>query len=248
VGTRSYQAPEILGIVQENERDSNYTKAVDLWSLGCVCFQLLTRRVPFPGRKALEKFCGDQKLFPTAVLTEKNISAEGISLITGLVVPLPSKRLTANTALHASWLEQAHEHLSVKGDTDKTMVPCRAEGSRHLEVVEASGVGRTKTVLEAEVNIAKILPLRSNILQVPNLDRSKDGAEQKSRIATQSHAFQSQLARSKMAAQLLLQNGYDVMQKDFNKEKALFWAARNGHDAAVQLLLKKGSRHRGEGQ
>src|SRR5271167_3669757 len=56
VGTRPYQAPEILEVVKENEHDFNYTKAVDIWSLGCVCFQLLTGKVPFPNRKALEMF------------------------------------------------------------------------------------------------------------------------------------------------------------------------------------------------
>ena len=277
-------------------------------------------------------FCNDQRLFPTAALTTKNISADGIDLITGLMVPLPSKRLTANTALHASWLGQTREPLSVKGDEDETRMSCRAEGSRNLGFVEqllvkktddkakdydgwkalrvaadneheavvklplkkesdvnaeerspnylvsyeasdkdygwnekadkakngkgmtmnvestgktaveeASRVGRKERVLEDEDDIATILPLRLNILQVPDLERSNNGAEQKSQIVTHLYAAQSHTARSEMAAQMLLQNGFDVKKKDFDSENALGWAAMRGHDAAVQLLLEKGA-------
>ncbi|PLB53663.1 Pkinase-domain-containing protein [Aspergillus steynii IBT 23096] len=42
VGTLDYSAPEVL-----HETDQGYTKAVDLWSLGCVTFVLLTGDIPF---------------------------------------------------------------------------------------------------------------------------------------------------------------------------------------------------------
>jgi ankyrin repeat protein len=115
------------------------------------------------------------------------------------------------------------------------------ESTGKTAVVEALRDGRRGRVLGDEDSIATILPLLSNTLQVPDLNGSSDGAEQRSRTLTHSYAVQSHVARSEIAAQLLFQNGFDVKQKDFNKEKALHWAATNGHDAVVQLLLEKGA-------
>ena len=275
-------------------------------------------------------FCNDQEPFPTAALTAKHISAEGISFITSLIVPLPSKRLTANTALHTSWLEQTHEPVIVKADAEETGMPCIPKESRHLNIVErlleketdgeakdydgqmalriAASNGHNavaKPLLKKESNvhveerdpsclvtyepsdkshdqnektaeakngkgvlvkvestskmaivetlrvgnresmlkeddIAIILPQPSNTLQVPNLNGSTKGTEQEGRIWTHSQTAQSCIVQSEIAAQLLLQNGFDVKQKDFSK-KALHWAAREGHTTVVQLLLEKGA-------
>lgn len=38
VGTPNYMAPEILLDYDDDEEDSSYTLAVDIWSLGCVIF------------------------------------------------------------------------------------------------------------------------------------------------------------------------------------------------------------------
>jgi rhodanese-related sulfurtransferase len=122
-------------------------------------------------------------------------------------------------------------------------IAMEVESASKMAVVEASRVGLRGRVLEDEDDIATIPPLLSNTLQVPNLNGSSDGAKQRSRTLTHSYAVQSvsDIARTELAAQLLLQNGFDVKQKDFNKEKALHWAARNGHEAVVQLLLEKGA-------
>jgi ankyrin repeat protein len=61
------------------------------------------------------------------------------------------------------------------------------------------------------------------------------------RDESSSYTVQSYIAQNEIAAQLLLQNGFDVKQKDFSKEKALYWAAGEGHEAVVQLLLEKGA-------
>ena len=43
VGTRWYRAPELL------LNSSAYTSAIDVWSVGCIFFQMLTRTPLFPG-------------------------------------------------------------------------------------------------------------------------------------------------------------------------------------------------------
>jgi serine/threonine protein kinase len=54
VGTLNYQAPEVVGCGIDEEDD--YTMAVDLWSLGCVVYKILTKSVPFTDIRALRRF------------------------------------------------------------------------------------------------------------------------------------------------------------------------------------------------
>lgn len=46
-GTADYMAPEIFLGNGDEKQDGTHTLAVDIWSLGCVLFRLLTRRLPF---------------------------------------------------------------------------------------------------------------------------------------------------------------------------------------------------------
>ena len=47
VSTQAYGAPEVLGIDPESET-SVYTNSVDIWSLGCVIYELLVGEHLFP--------------------------------------------------------------------------------------------------------------------------------------------------------------------------------------------------------
>lgn len=47
VVTRWYRAPEII------LNASEYTKAIDIWSIGCILAELLGRTVLFPGENFL---------------------------------------------------------------------------------------------------------------------------------------------------------------------------------------------------
>jgi mitogen-activated protein kinase 15 len=47
VATRWYRAPEIL------LGSTNYTKAVDMWSVGCILGELVTGKAIFPGTSTL---------------------------------------------------------------------------------------------------------------------------------------------------------------------------------------------------
>ena len=49
VATRWYRAPEIL------LGKKNYTKGVDMWSLGCILAEMLSNRPIFPGKHYLDQ-------------------------------------------------------------------------------------------------------------------------------------------------------------------------------------------------
>ena len=48
IETSDYMAPEILLENDDEEQNSSYTLAVDIWGLECVLFRLLTQKLPFP--------------------------------------------------------------------------------------------------------------------------------------------------------------------------------------------------------
>lgn len=63
VGTSDYMAAEILLEYSDEEQGSPYTLAIDIWSLGCVPFRLLTQRLLFPLGKDLRLYWRLKKNF-----------------------------------------------------------------------------------------------------------------------------------------------------------------------------------------
>ena len=103
VGTREYLAPEVLGYV--DEENTQYTNAVDVWSLGCICYRLLTLERPFSKMTALAPYCWGKKELPIDALHKATVSNEGVAFIKNLMAPQPSDRMSAATALESSWLK-----------------------------------------------------------------------------------------------------------------------------------------------
>ena len=103
VGTLNYMAPEIL-LDNDDQEDSSYTLAIDVWSLGCVIFRLLTRRFPFPENRGLRLYWYSKISFPTEALVESDVSKDGVSFISELMKSNPADRITVTTALLHSWI------------------------------------------------------------------------------------------------------------------------------------------------
>ena len=117
IGTLDYMAPEILLDNDDEDQDSPYTLAVDIWSLGCVLFRLFTQQLPFPQVKHLRQYWRLKKPFPTDILIEHNVREDGISLVSDMMKPNPADRMTVTTALLHSWVP-IQESTSTPGYLD----------------------------------------------------------------------------------------------------------------------------------
>jgi len=100
-GTPQYIAPEVIKLGNK----SAYTPAVDMWSLGCILFLILTNKLPFDGEDLNLLFKNIQEVkysFPSDL--ETTISTEARDLIRRLLELDPNKRLTAEEVLKHPWL------------------------------------------------------------------------------------------------------------------------------------------------
>jgi len=105
-GTPLYSAPEI-GFYGEDE-DDVYTKAVDLWSVGCVVYHILAQRAPFETAQA------KKKPFPRDRLVGR-ASGDVINFLSSLLALDPAGRPAAAEALEHPWLVNVHPAESASG-------------------------------------------------------------------------------------------------------------------------------------
>ncbi|KAM5472502.1 hypothetical protein MauCBS54593_003094 [Microsporum audouinii] len=100
IGTKLYQAPEIDN---PDRSSSEYDNLVDMWSLGCVIYQLLSNTLPFPNVSDRERFYSGDKPFPDTAL-QGRVGADGEIFIQRLLAPRPENRPSAEEALGLPWL------------------------------------------------------------------------------------------------------------------------------------------------
>jgi serine/threonine protein kinase len=108
-GTQEYMAPELFYYVLELDTEtSEYTNAIDLWSLGCIIHRVVTGRVPFPTMLSLRNYCIDQSTVP---LNMPPAMVEAVRFVHELLMPHPAKRPVASVALESSWLTTSRHHF-----------------------------------------------------------------------------------------------------------------------------------------
>lgn len=109
VGTPGYTAPEIWGPLPYNEEGSVYTNSVDIWSLGCLTYVMLTKDAPFTDTQGLLDYIQGRTSLPKTKLIEKSASVTVVKFIASLMVLLPGDRLTADQALKLPWVTTGGE-------------------------------------------------------------------------------------------------------------------------------------------
>lgn len=149
-GTKPFMAPEIWGFGQS--LTSAYTTAVDLWSLGCLVYYMMTGRVPFPETRNLMNFVQGLGTFPPNTLEASSLSVLAVGFMANLLRTNPQERSTASKA-------QLHTWLIIKDDnpTIWTMFPSAPRampppipisGQSAAKKVAKSAKTRSKPVLD----------------------------------------------------------------------------------------------------
>ena len=82
-GTPQYLAPEVL-------KKQGYDKSVDWWSLGCIFYEMLTGKIPFPIKRGIKL---NNKIYEQQINFTVYINESARDLIKNLLVIDPSKRL-----------------------------------------------------------------------------------------------------------------------------------------------------------
>eukprot|EP00877_Chromochloris_zofingiensis_P006799 jgi/Chrzof1/2372/Cz11g12200.t1_MAPK4 len=88
VVTRWYRAPELLLSC------SDYTAAIDVWSVGCILAELLGRKPLFPGKDYIHQL---------------NLITKALDLLSRMLVFNPYKRITVDEALAHPYLAALHD-------------------------------------------------------------------------------------------------------------------------------------------
>eukprot|EP01102_Stenamoeba_stenopodia_P011797 TRINITY_DN3648_c0_g1_i1.p1 TRINITY_DN3648_c0_g1~~TRINITY_DN3648_c0_g1_i1.p1 ORF type:complete len:930 (+),score=207.80 TRINITY_DN3648_c0_g1_i1:328-3117(+) len=97
----TYAAPELF-------LDAPYDKAIDMWALGVILYEIFAGYPPFFGESISEltkRIINVEYDFDDEVWDE--VSEEGKGLISGLLQKDPSKRLTADQCMNAAWTKRA---------------------------------------------------------------------------------------------------------------------------------------------
>ncbi|PUU76163.1 kinase-like domain-containing protein [Tuber borchii] len=104
VSTRIYGAPEVLGLDSNNEA-SDYTNSVDIWSLGCVLYELLAGAPLFASDFQLSRYLFGKGPSPEDTLKGLPTPTDdaGISLLKSMLTIEPEDRPTAVGALGNAW-------------------------------------------------------------------------------------------------------------------------------------------------
>ncbi|XRM44640.1 hypothetical protein ABZX51_007759 [Aspergillus tubingensis] len=102
-GTMGFMAPEVLHLVDDTKEDSTFTSAVDIWSLGCLLYYILTKQTPFSKYELLRDYAKGRTAFPDGHLKEYHVSRQGRKFIERLLDPLPEARPSASVDLTNDW-------------------------------------------------------------------------------------------------------------------------------------------------
>ncbi|KAG0176742.1 hypothetical protein DFQ28_000066 [Apophysomyces sp. BC1034] len=150
-GTVGYTAPEIV-------RDQRYSKAVDMWAIGCVLYTLLSGFPPFYDesiRALTDKVAKGQYTFLSPWWDP--ISDEAKDLIRNLLCVNPTERYTINEFFEHPWIsgEKKIRRVPTLAKLDRTAVGGNNNSMRRKDVF-SPGVTSIKEILDITYAVQRI--------------------------------------------------------------------------------------------
>ncbi|RMY95632.1 hypothetical protein D0862_08695 [Hortaea werneckii] len=133
-GTVGYTAPE-----------RGYTKAVDLWSIGCIAATLLTDEVLFP-QEISDEALGDISSWDLSVLDTRfswrNVSINAKGFIRSCLTVDESARITAKQALLHGWFTNDHYAAELEAAYVRAIYDWKPHNKSHdlVEVLDTSNI------------------------------------------------------------------------------------------------------------
>ncbi|SMR55717.1 unnamed protein product [Zymoseptoria tritici ST99CH_1E4] len=112
LGTLTYMAPEIHGLIGEDHDARQYTDAVDLWAAGVIAHVILANKTPFPDMGSLTRYATGLSMFPVETLLAQAISDAGCDFVHQCVMRNPSERPEASVALRHPWFARLNQIAS----------------------------------------------------------------------------------------------------------------------------------------
>ena len=105
VPSRALGSPPLRG-PRTAENTADYTSSVDIWSLGCVVYELLVGSNLFASWDQFARYFRGKRSFPEDILRGLSppICDAGISLLKSMLLIQPEDRPTAAEALNDVWL------------------------------------------------------------------------------------------------------------------------------------------------
>lgn len=100
-------APEMHSFVDKSElcTDAHHAAcATDIWALGEMTFQMLTKQSMFANLALTHAYTRDLSVFPSNVLLQTGNDNSCVDLIRSLAHPSPKRRLGASDAMKHSWV------------------------------------------------------------------------------------------------------------------------------------------------
>jgi serine/threonine protein kinase len=98
-GTMGFIAPELYGLTP---RTTDY--ATDIWGLGEIAFQMLTKKPAFRDLSLLYRYAQELAPFSAIALHEQNVSTAAVDFILQAMTAQAASRLTASDALGHAWM------------------------------------------------------------------------------------------------------------------------------------------------
>lgn len=116
-GTLTYVAPEVISM--HGRTAGAYSTAVDMWSVGCITFVMLTGTMPFvaEGQDAMMQIIQEGD-YDDAMLDEVELSGAGLDFVESLLRVNPESRMTGEQAISHPWIAQSDYFESLNNESN----------------------------------------------------------------------------------------------------------------------------------